>query len=55
MTKSLLSISYISKMVFDSGKQIHSRLVGVALDCDMHSALWVLKLSYLFDFYLSFL
>jgi len=29
-------------------KRIHSRLVGVALDDTMPSALWVLKFSYLF-------
>jgi len=30
-------------------KNIHSRLVGMALDDTMPSALWVLKFSYLFD------
>lgn len=31
----------------DSGKRIHSRLVGVALDGIVPSALWLLKFSYI--------
>lgn len=37
-----------SKVVFGSDKHIHGRLVGVALDGNMPSALWVLGFSYLF-------